>query len=1403
MKTTTKNNSLLIIAIILLSAFAGWASKTSGDTIKIGVTCPDDMVVCSDDGWTQLTGASPEGGTYSGIGVGYNAKLGFFFNPNGLKEGEYTITYTVTGLLEGSCSFTIHLYENPTVSCPKDMVAEINDNPFTLTGGSPPGGRYSGPGVVQSFVAPGIYLFHPDNAGIGTHTIQYEYTDSKTRCSASCSFSIQVYEDLQPPVAPTGMNAVALSASSVSLSWSDHADNEDGFKIERQTIGKSAWTQIATVGANVTAYTDHGLSPKVTYAYRVRAYNDAGHSGYSNIAYVTTPPVCPADFPVCQDSEPFVLTGGNPPGGEYIGAGIDYDAGTGAYMLDPGGLAPSTYEMVYQVYEPEPSASCIFLVTVHPTPAVHCPADLSVEIETAVFALTGASPGGGTYAGPGILPGYNEFDAAMAGVGSHTIEYTYTDGGTGCTNRCSFIIEVYEDPKAPLPPSGLIATGVSASQANLTWTDHSGNEDGFEIERRTGHAGAWATIATVGVNVTSYQDGGLSPGKVYGYRVRAYNDIGPSAYSNISEATTHPLCPDSFSMCQDDAPIQIPAAVPAGGIFTGPGISYNAQTDVHLFDPSGLQPGTHELTYMIYDPAASCVFVATVHPIPDVSVDHFDPMCTDQEPLTLTGEWPVGGQWTGPGVAAGRFDPAVAGPGEHELLYTFTSAQGCSNSDVASITVHALPEVDCPDDMLVEVNLEPFTLEGATPLPGSYTGPGVDDEIFDPEAAGVGLHEITYTYTDPETGCTNVCSFQIEVYRDIELLCPDDQLVCADAKDLLLFGASPEGGSYVGSGIYYDDRLTAYVFSPEAAGTGVHEVSYELKFPEDTYSCSFNITVHPLPDVSVDPFDPVCAGTEPIPLSGAKPDGGIWAGSGIEEGIFHPDEAGPGQHEVSYHYTDPESGCGHTVTTVITVHDLPEVICPNDMLVEVGTESLTLNGGIPAGGTFSGTGVSGNVFEPGLAGVGIHTMVYSYTDPDTGCSDTCMFHIEVYRDIEVLCPNDLQVCANDEDITLTGGLPDEGFYAGKGVWYDEVSKSYVFMVAESGPGVFEISYGLRFPEGTYSCTFTITVWPAPEVHIDDFKPVCIDEEPFDLFGGIPAGGQWKGSGVENGRFVPEIAGAGRHQLTYYYTDPESGCSNTATVVFTVNELPEVDCPEVVVIDISTPPFVLSEAKPEGGTYEGPGIQTGNNEFDPAQAGIGSHEIHYSYTDPDTGCTNHCWFVIEVVEEIEVTCPEKIFTCLDWDHVVLEGGEPHDGTYSGEAVSYDEGSQTYIFSPSKAGIGEHEVVYTVTTDHGSYTCRFFVTVDPCTSASFTEVTGVLTIYPNPVRSTIYVDMHGHKQEVHLIRVLDLRGQVVAALNSVEPAERYQVAVGHLPPGLYILQVLTNNGPLVKKFLVAEH
>lgn len=91
------------------------------------------------------------------------------------------------------------------------------------------------------------------------------------------------------PNAPSSLAASTVSTSQINLSWTDNANNETAYKVERATAAAGPWTEIAgALAANTTSYSATGLSASTTYYFRVRASNAIGNSGYSNTANATT-----------------------------------------------------------------------------------------------------------------------------------------------------------------------------------------------------------------------------------------------------------------------------------------------------------------------------------------------------------------------------------------------------------------------------------------------------------------------------------------------------------------------------------------------------------------------------------------------------------------------------------------------------------------------------------------------------------------------------------------------------------------------------------------------------------------------------------------------------------------------------------------------------------------------------------------------------------------------------------------------------------------------------------------------------------------------------------------------------------------------------------------------------------
>jgi titin len=91
----------------------------------------------------------------------------------------------------------------------------------------------------------------------------------------------------------------------------------------------------------------------------------------------------------------------------------------------------------------------------------------------------------------------------------------------------------------PVAPSNLTAVAVSSSQINLAWTDNSSDETQFEISRST-NGRSFSVVATVGANVTTFANTGLTRNTKYYFRVRSSNANGFSAYSNVTMTRTPP-----------------------------------------------------------------------------------------------------------------------------------------------------------------------------------------------------------------------------------------------------------------------------------------------------------------------------------------------------------------------------------------------------------------------------------------------------------------------------------------------------------------------------------------------------------------------------------------------------------------------------------------------------------------------------------------------------------------------------------------------------------------------------------------------------------------------------------------------------------------------------------------------
>ena len=633
------------------------------------------------------------------------------------------------------------------------------------------------------------------------------------------------------------------------------------------------WTPAG--GLNTTTGSTVIATPLSTQTYTVTSTDTAGCSSSDQVIVTIHPTTATitAPSPVCIDAAPIILTA-TPAAGTFSGPGV-----TGA-TFNPATAGAGTFTITYSaIVVAGCTATATKIITVNPLPVVTFTPVAPLCVDGTTVTLTG-SPTGGTFSGPGVTG--SSFSPATAGVGTHTVTYSYT-AATGCSN-----IDVKQIVVNPQPA--------------LTIT-------------------------------------GLLP-----------------AY------------------CISTLPVTITGS-PTPGTFTGPGIAGN------VFTPATAGVGTHTITYS-HTATTGCsnrlLQAVTVNPLPVVTIPNTVPSaaCINAPLVNLTGN-PAGGIFSGTGVTGNNFDPGAAGVGPHLITYTFTNANGCTNTATRTITVNPLPVVSFSGlNATYCVNALSATLTGS-PSGGTFSGTGISGTTFNPATAGVGTFTVIYAYIDANS-CASADTQSVEV---IPAPVPTIQNLaasyCLDAAATTLTG-SITGGTFSGPGI------SGSTFTPAIAGTGTHSITYSVTSGGCSGSVSQAVVVNALPSVGFTLPAVICENAAPLPLTGS-PAGGTFSGTGISGSTFDPAVAGTGTFTITYSYTDANT-CTNTAELNITVNAAPVVTLTAPASICENASPTTLTGN-PASGTFSGPGVTGSTFNPTTAGVGTHTITYSFTNA-ANCSNT-------------------------------------------------------------------------------------------------------------------------------------------------------------------------------------------------------------------------------------------------------------------------------------------------------------------------------------------------------------------------------------------------------------------------------
>ena len=991
------------------------------------VSAGADVTLC-DQPITYTFVGSPSGGIWSGSPNITNAGV---FTPNGGETSnlQYFYTNPLTGCQNSdTVAVTVTPAAIPTAIptysiCVNNAAVNLN----TVLSSTPAGGTWSGAGVTNP-------TFTPSVAGVGTHTVTYSI--GAGTCLATVTSSITV--NPQPTISSN--NATICVGQSANLTASGTGD-------------PSLYNWIASPSLSCTACQTTTASPITTTSYSVSGTSSLGCTNTTNATVTVNPrPIVSAGADVSLCDQPITYTFvGTPAGGIWSGSPNITSSG----VFTPNGTETSNLQYLYT----NPLTGCqnsdTVAVTVTPAAIPTAIPTYSICVNNAAVnlnAVLSSTPAGGTWSGTGVTN--PTFTPSASGVGTYTV--TYSIGAGTCLATVTSSITVNPQPTI----SSNNATICAGQSATLNATG-------------AGVGGTYNWTASPTLSCTACQSAIATPITTTSYSVSGTTSFGCTNTTTTTVAV-NPLpvvnAGSDTTLC--DQPIAYTfIGSPSGGTWSGsPNI-----TGAGVFTPNGSEVTT--LTYTYVNPSTGCqnsdnAVVTVTPPIIPIAIPTYS-ICVNNAAVnlnTVLSSTPAGGTWSGTGVTNPTFTPSIAGVGIYSVTYSI-GAGTCLATVTSAITVNPQPTISANNATICVGQSAALNATGAG-VGGTYNwtaSPSLSCTACQ-SAIATPVSNTTYTVSGTTSfGCSNTGTAQVTVNPLPIVNAGNDTTLCDQPIPVQMTGTIA-GGSWSGPSI-----SPTGLFTP--AGTGTYSITYTVVL--GTGCTNFDVKIitvisRTLSNAGND--QTVCVGNPSIAITGL-PAGGSWSGPGISPaGVFTPSSSGV----FGLIYTLGVGNCLTRDTMNFTVNALPIVSAGPDQSFCLSDNSLNFIGN-PSGGTWSGTGITNNVsgtFDPAIAGVGVHTIVYTYSDPLTSClnRDTLLSTVHPLPSVSfnyntIICQGVAETFTNTSTFVAASQWD-----FGDGVTASSFSGTHTY----SAPGFYDIQLIVTSPFGCVdSLTQSVEVRSAP------------------------------------------------------------------------------------------------------------------------------------------------------------------------------------------------------------------------------------------------------------------------------------------------------------------------------------
>ncbi|MBD81101.1 MAG: hypothetical protein CL840_19440 [Crocinitomicaceae bacterium] len=477
------------------------------------------------------------------------------------------------------------------------------------------------------------------------------------------------------------------------------------------------------------------------------------------------------------------------------------------------------------------------------------------------------------------------------------------------------------------------------------------------------------------------------------------------------------------------------------------------------------------------------------------------------------------------------------------------------------------------------------------------------------------------------------------------------------------------------------------------------------------------------------------------------------------------------------------NGCVSRDSVVVSVVPIPTVTftgghyCTNQ-------GGLAINGS-PGPGRISGSGVSNNLYYPGVVGVGSHSLTYTYTD-SIGCSNSAVGTMVVDTAPAVTLTPPPTICQNKLSVPLSGGAPAGGYYFGKNIQGNKILPKTL--------GVDTINYVYYSLNGCHdTAQKTVTIISSPQVTWANIPDQCQNTPPFTL-NGSPAGGIYSGPGISGSTYDPAAGGVGLQKLSYTVTGG-NGCSTVETKEVRVYPKPYVSFGSLVSACEHEKTYKLVTGGPGGGTYSGAHVDPVTRTFDVQAAGPGTYPIVYMRSN-QYGCKD------SLTQNLVINpTPKANF-----------GGDKQ--ICGGQTVTLDAQNTGGKFLWNT---GDTTQTLTISGNSGSFIVT--ITANGCRGVDSVKVSYEATcvgidqkllnkvgvnIYPNPSNGVVNLKMTGFENMDVEFVIHAVNGQKVFEVDrsNLDPVHNDQIDLTGFNDGVYLLYINTSEGSLVYRLTISR-